>query len=152
MPLTGTPAVECRGGGARGNYHVVLTFNNDLSSVDGAATSCGTLGEVVINPEDDSQLLVSLTGVACNAEDVTLTLTGVQDDAASVLPSVNVTMTLLLGDVTGDGILNSTDVRQTKRALKERTDETNFRADINADGVIDAVDFAIVKAQVDASP
>ncbi len=106
----------------------------------------------MINPQNDSQLLVSLTGVACNAEDVTLTVTGVRDDAAGVLPSVDVTMTLLLGDVTGDGILNSTDVRQTRRSLKERTNETNFRADINADGVIDAVDFAIVKAQVDASP
>ncbi len=152
LPLTGMPGIECRDGGARGNYHVVLTFNNHLTSVDGAATSCGTVSGLVINPQNDSQLLVSLTGVACNAEDVTLTLTGVRDDAAGVLPSVNVTMTLLLGDVTGDGILNSTDVRQTKRALKERTDENNFRADINADGVIDAVDFAIVKAQVAASP
>ncbi|MBA2434679.1 MAG: hypothetical protein H0V54_06270 [Chthoniobacterales bacterium] len=152
LPLTGTPGVECRDGGARGNYNVALTFNHDLSSVDGAATSCGTVGGFEIDPEDESQLLVRLTGVDCNAEDVTLTLTGVQDDAAGVLPSVEVTMTLLLGDVSGDGILNSTDVRQTKRALKERTDETNFRADVNADGVIDAVDFAIVKGQVAAGP
>ena len=151
LPLTGTPGIECRDGGAHGNYNLVLTFNNQLISVDDAATSCGTVNGVLINPEDHTQLRVSLTGVACNAEDLTLTVTGVQDDATGALPSVNVTMTLLLGDVTGDGILNSTDVRQTKRVLKERADASNFRADINADGRIDAVDFAIVKAQVDAA-
>ncbi len=151
LPLTGTPGIECRDGGARGNYNLVLTFNKPLISVDEAATSCGTVNGVIINPEDQTQLRVSLTGVACNAEDLILTVTGVQDDAGGVLPTLNVTMTLLLGDVSGDGILNSTDVQQTKSVLKERTDASNFRADINADGRIDAVDFAIVKAQVDAA-
>lgn len=151
LPLNGTPGIECRDGGPNRNFTVVFRFNNPLLSVDGAATSCGTVSGSVINPKDHTQLLVSLTGVACNAEDVTVTVTGVHDDAAGVLPSASATMTLLLGDVTGDGVLNSTDTRQTRRDVRERTDATNFREDINGNGSIDKEDLAIVKAQVDAS-
>ncbi len=151
LPLTGEPGIECRSGGADGSYAVVFAFNNQLTSIDSAATSCGTVSSSVINPKDQTQLLVSLTGVTCNAEDLTVTVTGAHDDAAGVLPSASVTMTLLLGDVTGDGMLNSTDTRQTKQDVRERTDATNFREDINANGSIDREDLAIVKAEVNAS-
>ena len=103
---------------------------------------------MVVNPADDTQLLVSLSGVTCNAGNVIVTATGVRDDEAGVLPSASVTMGLLLGDVTGDGMVDSTDVRQTKRDLKKRADAGNFREDVNGDGRIDEIDFSIVKTQV----
>lgn len=148
LPRTGTPGIECRGGGNSGSYILALTFNNQLTAVDGTATSCGTVTSSTIDQSDGTQLLVSLAGVTCNAENLTLTVTGVHDDGGNVLPSASVTMSLLLGDVSGDGVVDSSDVRQTKRDRGEHTDVSNFREDINSNNRIDGADFSIVKGQV----
>jgi photosystem II stability/assembly factor-like uncharacterized protein len=147
LPLVGPPGIECREGGAQPSFTVVLTFNNQLASVDGAATTCGIVRSSTVNRDDAHQLLVSLTA-DCNAQNITVTVTGVHDDEGGVLPSAKVTMGLLLGDVTGDGVVNSTDVREAKRERNARTDADNFRVDINTNGRIDNADFAIVKTQV----
>lgn len=55
---------------------------------------------------------------------------------------------LLLGDVTGDGAVNSTGVREAKRERNARTDGNKLRADINTNGRIDNGDFTIVKTQL----
>lgn len=148
LPLTGAPGIECRSGGNAGSYVLALTFNNQLTAVDGMATSCGTITSSTINQSDTTQLLVSLAGVTCNAGNLSLIVTGVHDDGGNVLPSATVTMSLLLGDVNGDGIVDSADVRQTKRDRGKHTDVSNFREDMNTNDRIDGVDFSIVKAQV----
>ena len=71
---------------------------------------------------------MSLTGVLCNAQDVTVTLTNVQDDQSNTLASASVTMGLLLGDVDGDGSVTMADVTLVKASLGQTTDATNFRA------------------------
>ena len=109
LPLTGDPGIECRSGGSNGYYKVAFTFNNQLSSVDGVASSCGTVRSSTIDDDDAHRLLVSLSGVSCNAHDVTLTLTGVHDDQGNTLPSAAVTMSFLLGDVNGDGVVDAAD-------------------------------------------
>ena len=148
LPLTGPPGIECRSGGNSGSFILVLTFDNQLASVDSVASSCGTVTSSTINQANATQFLVSLAGVDCNAENLTLTVMGVQDDGGNILPSTSVTMSLLLGDVSGDGVVDSTDVRQTKRDLGERTDASNFREDINTNNRIDGADFSIIKGQV----
>ena len=148
LPLTGAPGIECRSGGNSGSYILALTFNNQLTAVDGTVTSCGTVTSSTIKQSDSTQLLVRLVGVTCNAEDLTLTVTGVHDDGGNVLSSTSVTMSLLLGDVSGDGVVDSTDVRQTKRDRGEHTDLSNFREDINTNDRIDAADFSVIKGQV----
>src|SRR5207302_1822821 len=42
LPLTGTPGIECRSGGANGNYMMVFKFANTLSNVGSASVSSGT--------------------------------------------------------------------------------------------------------------
>ncbi len=53
----------------------------------------------------------------------------------------------LLGDTNGNGVVNGTDVSQTKAASGQPVTAANFRADVNASGVINATDLAIVKSQ-----
>ena len=147
LPLTGPPGIECRSG-ANGNYTLTLTFNNPVTSVDGVATSCGTLKTIKGDNSDPHRIFVGLTGVSCNADYLTLTLTNVHDDQGNTLPSVTVTAGLLLGDINGDGVVDSNDSHQTKLDRGQATDSGNFREDINTNGRIDAIDFAVVKSQL----
>ncbi len=148
LPLVGPPGIECREGGLQPKFTVVLTFNNEIASVEDAAATCGYVRSSMINRDNAHQLLVDLVASSCNAQNVTVTVTGVHDDQGNVLPSANVTMGLLLGDVTGDGVVNSADTREVKQDRNARTDGDNFREDINTNGQIDGADFSIVKGQV----
>ena len=47
-------------------------------------------------------------------------------------------MTLLFGDVTGDGAVDNADVNEVRMHKGETTDGTNFRDDVNVDGRIDS--------------
>lgn len=148
LPLTGAVGIECRSGGSAGHFKINLTFNNPLASVDSVTTSCGAVMSSLIDPDDAHQLRVSLTGVTCNAQLVTLTVTGARDDEGNTLPSAGVTLGLLLGDINGDALVNNEDSHETKLDRGQATDSTNFREDINTSGRIDAVDFSSVKAQL----
>ena len=144
---SGAVGIECRSGGRNAHFKVNLTFNNPLASVDNVTTSCGAVSSSVIDPSDAHQLRVNLTGVTCNAQLVILTVTGAHDDEGNTLPSADVTLGLLLGDINGDGLVDNEDLNETRLDRGQTTDSTNFREDINTNGRIDAVDFAIVKAQ-----
>ena len=58
---------------------------------------------------------------------------------------------MLVGDTSGNGAVNGTDVSQTKAVSGQTLSATNFRCDINANGTINASDLAIVKAQAGTS-
>ena len=147
LPLVGTPGIECRSGGANDSYTVALTFNNPVTSVDQVAPSCGMLRNIKSDKSDPHRILVRLTGVSCNAQYLTLTLTNVHDDQGNTLPTVTVTVGLLLGDINGDGVVDFTDSHQTRLDCGQATDSGNFREDINTNGRIDEHDFATVKSQ-----
>jgi hypothetical protein len=147
LPLTGTPGVEDRSGGPRRLYEIDLTFNNMITSVDDVATSCGTVKRATVDSGDAHRLIVSLGGVTCTAEDVTITLTGVHDDQGGTLDT-SLTFGLLVGDVTGNGTVNSADVRTTQDVVGQDTNSHNFRADVNEDGQITRADVTIVKGQL----
>jgi hypothetical protein len=147
LPLTGPSGVECRSGGSKGNFTLGLTFNNSVVSVDGIATSCGTVKGSRTDDNDAHRLLISLTGVNCNEQYFTLTLTNVHDDQGNTLASATVTAGLLLGDINGDGVVDSTDSHGTKIDRGQEADADNFREDINTNGHIDGADFSRVKSQ-----
>ena len=148
LPLTGAVGIECRSGGPDGHFKVNLTFNNPLSSVDNVTTSCGAVSSTVIDRGDAHQFRISLTGVTCNSQLVTLTVTGAHDDEGNTLPSIDVTLGLLLGDINGDSVVDNQDSHETKLDRGQTTDSSNFREDINTSGRIDAVDFSVVKGQL----
>ena len=86
---------------------------------------------------------IPLTNVA-NAQTINVTLSGVTDGSA--FGNVVIPMSRLLGDVVGNGTVNSTDIGVVKSQTSSAVDATTFRSDVNANGAINATDVAIVKA------
>ena len=141
------PAVESRSGGAGGNHTIVFTFSNPLSSVGGAAVTSG-VGSVFGRAigDDAHQYVVNLTGVA-NAQNITVSLTNVTDSFGNFSSVVAASMGVLTGDTTGNGIVNATDVSQTKGQSGQPVSGSNFRTDITVNGSINGTDVSSVKAK-----
>lgn len=138
--------IECRSGGANGNYTLLFNFANGLSGVGGATVTAGT-GSVIasdIGP-GANQYTVSLRDVT-NIQDITVTLTNVQDNAGNMSPTVPATMRVLVGDINANGSVNSTDVGQVKLLSGSAVNASNFRADVTAEGSINSSDIALTKS------
>jgi hypothetical protein len=153
LPLTNTPAtgVEPRSGGRRGNYTVGFHFNNSVASVASVTTTCGTVVSEQIDLTDSHLFLVNLSAPACNAQDLTVILTGIVDDQGNVLDSAPATVGLLIGDTDGDRTVTRGDFSLVKTVLGQITDGTNFREDVNANGTIDNNDGKLVKQHLGAT-
>ena len=143
LPLTGTPGIECRNGGASNNYQIVITFADPITFTT-ASVSSGT-GSVSSSTVSGNQVTINLTGVA-NAQQIAVTLSEVSDGRNN--GTVTVPMAMLAGDTTGDGIVNSSDIAQTKSQSGQAATSNNFRLDVTANGVIDASDLAFVKSKL----
>ncbi|MFL6530552.1 MAG: dockerin type I repeat-containing protein, partial [Chthoniobacterales bacterium] len=61
--------------------------------------------------------------------------------------SLSIRMNVLLGDVNGDGVVNSADAVVTRNDSGLTTDATNFRADSNVDGAINSADATLVRGR-----
>ncbi len=142
LTFTGAPAVECRS--SAGEHSLVFTFNHNL--VDGHASMITGTATIDGKPSyTGNTLTVHLTGVA-DAQTITLTLSEVTDTAGHAMPPLNVRLQMLAGDVSGNGIVNATDVAQTKGEIGASVTASNFRADVTANGSISSSDLGAVKA------
>jgi len=142
------PGIECRSGGANGDYTLVFTFANTLSSVAGASVTTGT-GSVSSNNIDSTDAhnyIVNLTGIT-NAQIITVSLGNVYDSAGNFSSAVSASMSVLIGDTNGDGFVNSADISQTKSQSGNAVMSANFREDVNADGFLNSADISLVKSQ-----
>jgi Tol biopolymer transport system component len=148
LPLTGNPGIECRSGGANGDYTLIFTFANSLTSVGSASVSSGT-GSVSNQAigADAHQYVVDLTDVA-NAQTITLSLTNVTDSVGNFSSEIVGSMGVLIGDVNANGVVSNTDVAAIKVQVAASVTSSNFRTDVNANGVISNTDVSEVKAQV----
>ena len=148
LPLTGRPGIECRSGGANGNYTMIFTFANPLTSVDGATVTSGTGSVTTSNVDygDVRNYIVNLTGVI-NAQVIQVSLTNVSDSAGDFSPAAAGQMGVLIGDTNGDGFVNSADISQTKSQSGQAVTSSNFREDVNADGFLNSADISLVKSQ-----
>ena len=148
LPLAGTPGIECRSGGATGDYTLVFNFANPLTNVDGASVSSGT-GSVAnpqIDPNNAHNYIVNLTGVTA-AQVITVTLANVVDSAGNNNRAISASMGVLLGDVNGNGLVNSTDTSQVQAQSGQPVTTSNFRMDVNANGLINSTDTSIVQSK-----
>jgi hypothetical protein len=148
LPLTGNPGIECRSGGANGDYTMIFTFANPLTSVGGASVTSGT-GSVAsksIDSTDAHNYIVNLTGVT-NAQYITVSLANVTDSAGDFSSAVSVQMGVLLGDVNASGRVDAADVSLVRQQTLQPVTSSNFREDINASGRIDAADVSIARQQ-----
>ena len=91
-----------------------------------------------------SELTINLNGVA-NAQTINVALTGVSDGSAT--NDIVIPMSILVGDTTANGSVNSSDVSQAKSKSGQTVDATNFRADVTANGSINSSDVSLVKSK-----
>ena len=148
LPLTGSPGVECRSGGANNDHVVVFSFPSAVT-LGGAsiAPQAGMSGSIAGTPEvspDGRTVTLNLTNIT-NAQTITMTLTGVTSSTGT--GNVIVPMSLLTGDTNADRAVNSGDALQTRNRSGQATDPTNFRSDVNADGFVNSGDTTIVRAR-----
>jgi hypothetical protein len=146
LPLDGT-GVECRSGGAGGYYTLVFSFANTLTSVGGAslASGTGTISSSAVG-SDPHEYIVNLTGVT-NAQRLTVVLNNVQDASGNISNTLQGALGVLVGDTTGNGAVNSSDIAQTQSQSGQAVTASNFREDVTANGAINSSDVALVQSK-----
>jgi glucose/arabinose dehydrogenase len=144
LPLSGTRGVECR----TGAYTMVFKFAVPLTSIGGRSVTAGTgiISSAAINPADLHEYVVNLSGVT-NAQYLTVTLTTVNDVAGNTSPSLSATMGVLLGDTTGNGLVNSSDISDVQGHSGEALTQNNFKTDLTLNGAINSADISFVQVQ-----
>ncbi|HEV3391922.1 MAG TPA: M12 family metallopeptidase [Chthoniobacterales bacterium] len=152
LPFAGTRGVECRSGGANGNYTIVFQFANSLTSVGGASVTSGP-GSVSSSAigVNKNEYIVNLTGVIPpnppGGAYVTVTLTNVLDSANNSGTVVGPQMGVLVGDVDASGRVDSTDTFDVRQDSLQTISSSNFRADVDASGRIDSNDVFVTRQQ-----
>jgi hypothetical protein len=155
LPFTPAPpglptpsGIECRSGGPTGDYTLVFTFANTLTSVGGASVASGTgsVADSNIDISDAHNYIVNLTGVA-NAQVITVSLANISDSVGGFSSSVSTSMGVLLGDVNASSRVDAADVSLVRQQTLQPVTSSNFREDINVSGRIDAADVSIARQQ-----
>ena len=143
LPFGTTQGVECRRGGANGDYTVVFRFANPLTSV-GSAGMIGT-GSITSSGigSDPRDYIVNLTGVT-DVQIISVSLANVTDSTGQT-GSLSTSMKVLIGDSNGDSAVNSGDAQQSRNRSGQTANATNFRSDVNVDGTINSGDAFIVR-------
>ncbi len=145
LPLSGTPAVECRSTG--GVYKVIFTFPAAVT-FSGAAVTSGVASTVTPSVISSSVVVADLTGVT-DVQRITVTLLGVNDGTNT--NDVAVRMAVLAGDTTGNGSVSASDIGLTKSQSGLPITAGNFRSDVNVSGSINASDIGLVKSKSGAA-
>jgi hypothetical protein len=140
--LAASPQTECRTGGPGGNYQVLVTFKRSVSvgsvsvtSRDGLATGTATASGGVVT--------VDLAQVA-NAQTAMITLVNVNDGINT--SNVSIPLRVLVGDVTGNGSVTTSDIGQVKAHSGQLLGPGTFRSDSTVNGSITTSDLGMVKA------
>jgi hypothetical protein len=134
--------VECRNASG-GGYTINFNFTNPVTSVGSVVSTCGTATQTI--GTDNHQVVVSLSAGSCNAQYITIQLNNVSDGTNTISPAV--TFGLLIGDTSGNGTVNASDVAQTKAQSGAAANPSNFRTDVNGDGNVNSSDVALVKSE-----
>jgi hypothetical protein len=142
LPLVGPPGIECRSGGPTNDYQVVITFGGPVTFSSAQMTQ-GT-GSVSNTNTNGNQVFINLTGVT-NAQTIQVTLLSVND--GNTTSNLTIPMSVLLGDTTADGAVNSADISQTKAQSGRVVTGSNFREDVTVDGSLNSADISVVKSK-----
>ena len=149
LPLTGAIGIEPRRSGSlgTGNYVLIFTFADDLTSVGGASvtTGSGTVLGSSLGP-NANQYTVQLTGVD-TGQRIAVTLSGVLDAAGHSGDVAGPQMGVLIGDTNGNGTVSASDISQIKSQSGNAVTLSNFRQDVTVDGGISSSDIALIKSK-----
>ena len=143
MPLAGASGVECRRGGANGDYQLVVIFANPVSVAGtGSVTGTGSVSSVTAN---GVVVTVNLTGVT-SPQKITVNIDGV-NDGTNPAGAVSIPMGICVGDTNGDRTDNSGDAQETRNRSGQLANGATFRSDVNTDGSVNSGDAFIVRAE-----
>ena len=146
LPLTGAKGIESRTGGPDGNHTVVFKFGAPLTSIGGATVTGGGTISSHGYEESTQEYVVNLTGVP-NEQEITITLTAVNDTCGNTAASISAPIGVLLADTNGDRTVNSGDAIETRNRSGQEADGDNFRSDVNLDGAVNSGDAFIVRGR-----
>jgi len=141
LPLNGPTGIECRSGPT---YQMVVTFSTSVT-VASATVTCGAGSVGSISGNGTPTITVNLTGVT-DVQRITVTLNSVSD--GTNIGDIPISMGVLVGDTTANGVVNAGDVSQTKSQVGQPVTGSNFREDVNVSGTISGADVALVKSDV----
>ncbi len=150
LAFSGSPEIECRSGGPTNDYTMIITFTANVT-VNGSPqaeviSGSGTVGTGGVSNGGavtlgTNTVTVPLTSVT-NAQTITVRLNSVNG-----VNNVTVPMSVLVGDTTGEGTVNSADILQTKAQSGQSVTSGNFRTDVIVDGTVNSADVSQVKAR-----
>jgi uncharacterized delta-60 repeat protein len=143
LPITGSPGVECRSGGTTGDYQIIFDFLSEVTFSQ--AVISGGAGSISgVSGQGTGTITVNLTGVT-NAQTINVGLLNASngtDTSDFVVP-----VSFLLGDTSGNGVVNASDVTKTKGQVGVPLNDHNFREDVTVNGFINASDVSLVKSK-----
>jgi autotransporter-associated beta strand protein len=143
LPLGGFFAIEPRSGGANNSYQIVVSYRDPVTFNSASVTSgTGMVTSAVGN--GTPTITIDLAGLI-NAKKLTVTLFGVND--GKTVRDIPIRFGVLVGDATGNGQVNSSDVAFTKAQSGKPVSAANLGADVNGNGSINASDVALVKSK-----
>jgi uncharacterized protein (TIGR02597 family) len=148
LPTVLDPGIECRVPGANNSYSLIYTFNRPVSSADGARLTQGSGNQptVTVGP-NANQLTVSLSGLATTPQHLVVALNGIHDTQGNTLTGMSSRLDVLIGDSTGNGAVNASDISQTQAQSGKPVTLSNFRNDMNANGSINSSDISLVQSK-----
>jgi hypothetical protein len=150
LALTGTPTEECRWGSTKGNYSLILTFSEPVTSLTAtlglqAGQSGAVVGTaqtpVIVNGTNGSTVTVDLTGVG-DAQRLNLQLSSIQPGNGTASVPINI----LWGDANGVGVVNGGDYLATRSKLNSTLNSTNFQYDAGCFGFVSGGDALLVRS------
>jgi uncharacterized delta-60 repeat protein len=150
LPLTGTPGIECRTGGSTNDFTIVATFPGNVTVTGNpqaqvtsgtAAVGSGGVSNGGMVTVSGNTVTIPLTNVA-NAQTINVTLNSVNGSTNVVIP-----MSVLAGDTTANGSVNSSDIAQTQSQSGQTVTSSNFREDVTVNGSVNSSDIAFVQSK-----
>jgi hypothetical protein len=148
VDLTNGNGIECRSGGTAGDYTVVFTFENTLTTVGSVnvTSGSGSVASSTIDTSDAHNYIVNLTGVG-NAQRIVVSLINVTDSLGDFSSTIAGGMGVLVGDVNASKRVDAADVSAVRQQTLQTITNSNFREDVNASGRVDAADVSIARQQ-----
>jgi uncharacterized protein (DUF1800 family) len=140
QPIAGPISVEPRRGAS---HTLIFSFNEPVTSPGTAASTdiAGAPLGMATPVAAGNDVIVTLTGVA-DRRRVRVALTGV-NGTVSAAASIG----FLMGDVTNDRSVLSSDTLQAKSRAGQTVSQNNFRFDVDVSGTVSAVDIVAVKSR-----
>ena len=157
-PATGE--VESRAGGPS---RIVITFDADVLATDGTLNAGDEIIVTTTPPGAINLSNLNITGPVLSFDVtgvpdrscVSVSLTGLAEDVGGSpgdpVSNLILRQRALTGDASNSGRITSADVNLAK-SLAGATTPGTFRADLNADGVVNATDAGLIRAATNSAP